>query len=109
LLVGKEDKGGCVFPFTFAGKSFSGCDNLDEDYPMCSYTPDFNGVWKYCGDQKSSPSQCSTPCDKGDEEWPSCRANGKKQYCTDKIKYLETSDTDPFGKLSFRPVECTVA
>lgn len=98
----KKDTSGCVFPFTFKGKTYNECIKGQEPYPWCSYHKEFQGVWKYCYDMKKSDLKCGTssPCAsfRGDT-YPSCRSDHfRRMYCTDKIDYLVDSDSNPLGR-----------
>jgi len=94
----KEDTTGCVFPFTFNGIKYNKCTKEGSSYSWCSFNTDFLGVWKYCNDQKTSDWSCLDSCTNyRGEEYPTCRSNfkNKRIYCTDKIKYLYSSDSQP--------------
>ena len=39
----------CHFPFTYHGKKYYKCTDLNEDYPWCALTKDFDSDhWAYC-------------------------------------------------------------
>lgn len=91
----EEDTSGCVFPFKYNGVSLKSCTRYPKDFEWCSYTKDFNGVWKYCNDRRKTDWKCVGPCENyNGEKYPSCESDKNKRiYCTDEIKYITDSDS----------------
>lgn len=93
-----KDTSGCVFPFNYGGRTYTKCTKGMEKNKWCSYTKDFQGVWKYCNDMRQTDWKCVGKCMLYRKDtYPSCRSNKRRRriYCTDDIKYLVDSDTEP--------------
>ncbi|KAI8499076.1 hypothetical protein Bbelb_235290 [Branchiostoma belcheri] len=47
----------CHFPFTYEGKTYNSCTNVNHDRPWCSLTADYQGEWKNCNEGVIPPSR----------------------------------------------------
>ncbi|CAF1409273.1 unnamed protein product [Adineta steineri] len=55
------DKTGCVFPFTYLGKTYNDCtnDGSNGDWPWCSFDDVYAGYFRYCYDFRNTTFTCS--------------------------------------------------
>ena len=97
-----NDTSDCVFPFTYNGKSYTGCLDKDRKYPWCSLTSKFKGAWKYCYDMTQTSWKCKTNCFEDDkEDYPYCYTKDRTlMYCVDKVISKSKLTKKPVGSCS---------